>query len=141
MRWAEDAAVARPPVRILIVEDHPDGRESLRILLEVLGHRVEVAGDGVEGLRKALRERPQAVLLDIGLPGLDGFEVARRLRAALGDGIRLLACTAYGRPEDRARAEAAGFDGLLVKPIDLGELDEWLAWVGSAPGVAENPDH
>src|SRR5947209_7550038 len=106
MTQAEQAIVARPPVRILIVEDHPDGRESLRLLLEILGHHVEVAGDGIEGLRKALLERPQAVLLDIGLPGLNGFEVARRLRAALGDGIRLLACTAYGQPEGRAKAEA-----------------------------------
>jgi CheY-like chemotaxis protein len=130
MMQVEQAVVAPPPVRILIVEDHPDGRESLRLLLEILGHHVEVASDGIEGLHKALIERPQAVLLDIGLPGLDGFEVARRLRATLGDGIRLLACTAYGQPADRARAEAAGFDGLLVKPIDLRKLDEWLAWVG-----------
>jgi two-component system CheB/CheR fusion protein len=111
---------------ILIVEDNPDGRESLRILLQLLGHRVEVAADGVEGFEKALRSHPEVVLLDIGLPRLDGYEVARRLRVTLGHGILLLAHSAYGNPEDRLRALRAGFDGWIQKPLELHDLEQWL---------------
>ena len=74
---------ATKPRDVLIVEDNPDGRESLRMLLELLGYRVEVAQDGYEGVEKALTHHPKVGLIDIGLPGLDGYEVARRLRSAL----------------------------------------------------------
>ncbi len=107
---------------VLIVEDNRDGRESLRQLLQLLGYRVEVAQDGYEGVEKALMCHPEVGLIDIGLPGLDGYEVARRLRSALGQSIVLIAYTAYTQPEDRERAFRAGFDAHLGKPAEL----EWL---------------
>jgi CheY-like chemotaxis protein len=108
--------------QILIIEDNPDGRETLRTLLESDGHHVEVAENGLEGLDKALALRPAVALVDIGLPLLDGYQVAERLRAVLGRQILLIACTAYGRPEDRRRSRQAGFDAHLVKPVDLDQL-------------------
>ncbi len=118
-----DRAAPDPaPQRILIVEDQADSRECLRRLLERGGHRVDVARDGFEGVELALAHRPTAAVLDIGLPGLDGHEVARRLRAALGGTVFLIAYTAYGRTEERALAREAGFDLFLVKPDGLREL-------------------
>ncbi len=114
-------------LQILIVEDNPDGRETLRTLLEAWGYEVEVAADGWEGVQKALAGRPQVALLDIGLPRLDGFQVAEQLRAAFGRRIFLIACTAYSQLEYRQRSLQAGFDAYLVKPIDLHELARWLA--------------
>ncbi len=111
---------------VLIVEDDPDGRESLRLLLGLQGYRVDVAADGCEGVEKALALRPQAAVVDIGLPGLNGFEVARRLRAALHDHIRLIAYSAYNQPEVRQRALEAGFDAFLTKAIDLDRLTAFL---------------
>ena len=111
---------------ILIVEDGVDNRETLQELLESHGHTVHVAADGVEGVDRALAVRPEVALIDIGLPRLDGFEVARRVRAALGAEIFLLALTGYGQPEDRVRAAAAGFDAHLTKPMDLDALERML---------------
>ena len=116
--------------QVLIVEDNRDGRETLHALLQLMGHQVDTAADGIEGLAKALALRPEIVLLDIGLPGMDGYELARRLRASLGPDTVLVACTAYGRPEDRWRAFEAGFDGHLVKPFDLEALGVWLTGTG-----------
>src|SRR5947208_413277 len=82
--------------RILVVEDNRDGREVLRTLLELLGNQVETAADGAEGVLKALAFQPDIALIDIGLPRLDGYQVARRLRAALGNRVILLAQTGYG---------------------------------------------
>lgn len=118
--------------RILVIEDHPDGRESLRILLELLGYRAYVAVDGIEGVACALAVHPQVALVDIGLPRLDGYQVARQLRAAFGDHIFLIAQTGYGRPEDRQLALAAGFDLHLVKPLDFHELCSWLSLATSS---------
>jgi CheY-like chemotaxis protein len=112
---------------ILVVEDNRDIRDSLKSLLELLGHRVELAADGVEGVRQALELRPRVALVDIGLPRLDGYQVARRLRAAFGRDIMLVAYTAYGEPDDRLRALQAGFDLHLVKPLDWGLFAPWLA--------------
>ena len=95
---------------VLLVEDSDDIRESLQELLAELGHRVEVAADGEQGVARALASRPEVALVDIGLPRIDGYEVARRLRAALGGDILLVALTGYGQPEDAVRARAAGFD-------------------------------
>jgi signal transduction histidine kinase/CheY-like chemotaxis protein len=111
---------------ILIVEDGADNRETLQELLESLGHTVHVADDGVAGVERAVAVRPQVALVDIGLPRLDGFEVARRIRAALGADILLVALTGYGQPEDRARAVAAGFDAHLTKPMDFDALERLL---------------
>ena len=90
--------------RILIVEDNPDGRETLRLLLQLWQHKVEAAVDGQDGVAKALAWRPDVALVDIGLPVLDGYQVARQLRAAFGDRIRLLAMTGYGQFHDSRRA-------------------------------------
>jgi CheY-like chemotaxis protein len=110
------------PRRVLVVEDNPDARDTLCQLLKLSGFQVEHADDGQEGVRKALAWQPAAAVVDIGLPLLDGYEVARRLRAALGDRIRLIALTGYGQPEDRRRAFAAGFDHHLTKPAEPADL-------------------
>jgi CheY-like chemotaxis protein len=109
------------------VEDNKDGRESLRWLLQAFGHKVEVAADGPEGLRKALALRPEAVVIDIGLPGIDGYEVCRRLRSTLGRSTFLIAHTAYCQPEDRQRAREVGFDAFVPKPCNVGEIQSLLS--------------
>jgi CheY-like chemotaxis protein len=118
-------------LRVLVVEDNPDGRESLRALLEALGHTVEVARDGLGGVETGLAWQPQVAVIDIGLPGLNGLEVARRLRAAFGHKVCLIAHTGFGQPADRRRSLEAGFDYHLVKPVDwqnfLADLDGRLA--------------
>ncbi len=118
-----------PTRRILLVEDNRDGRESMRVVLELLGHEVATAADGPDGLEKALALAPEVGLLDIGLPGMDGYQMARQLRKAFGRKIYLIAHTGYGQPEDRRRAYEAGFDAHLVKPADLNELAYLLAWL------------
>jgi len=124
---------------VLVVEDNPDGRESLRDLLEIWGYRVSLAADGFEGIDKALSVHPDVALVDIGLPGLDGNEVARRIRSALGnDEISLIAMTGYGQPEDRRRALQAGFDRYLVKPVDPNILSQLLAEM-RLPGELRHP--
>jgi CheY-like chemotaxis protein len=110
--------------QILVIEDNPDGRETLRTLLVSEGFRVEVAANGLEGLDKALASHPDIAVVDIGLPLLDGYQVAQRLRSLFGRTIFLIACTAYGRPEDRRRSREAGFDVHLVKPIDPDQLTQ-----------------
>ena len=113
---------------VLVVEDNRDGRESLRDLLEIWGHRVELAEDGYDGLAKALSVHPDVALVDIGLPGIDGNELARRIRASMnGDCPCLIAMTGYGQPEDRNRALEAGFDTYLVKPVEPDVLSRLLA--------------
>jgi signal transduction histidine kinase len=103
--------------RILVAEDNDDAREVLRALLESAGHVVYVAKTGEAAIDEAVRHRPDVAFVDIGLPGLDGYEVGRRLRV-LGGTMRLVALTGYGQPDDRRRSEAAGFDTHLVKPVD-----------------------
>jgi two-component system, sensor histidine kinase len=102
---------------ILIVEDSEDSRDALRVLLELGGHRVTVAGSGEEGVRIAAAARPDWALIDIGLPDIDGYETARRIRAD-GRAIRLVALTGHNRPEDRQQALDAGFDAHVAKPVD-----------------------
>jgi two-component system CheB/CheR fusion protein len=114
--------------RILIVEDQPDVAESMRILLELLGHEVRVASTGPDGLDKAAQWQPDVVLCDIGLPGLDGWGVAAQLRRNPTTAhVRLLALTSHGSEEDRRRSREAGFDHHLVKPADPVELHQLLA--------------
>jgi CheY-like chemotaxis protein len=116
------------PLQVLVIEDNLDGRESLRDLLELWGHQVELAESGPEGIEKALAIEPDVALIDIGLPGLDGNEVAQRIREALdADRTALIAMTGYGQPEDRRRALQAGFDAYLVKPVDPADLGRLLA--------------
>ncbi len=105
--------------RVLVVDDNADGAATLSMLLELSGYQVRTAADGLSALAAAEAFRPHAVLLDIGLPVLDGYEVARRIRANPGfDGIVLIALTGYGQDADRARSQQAGFDHFFVKPTD-----------------------
>jgi CheY-like chemotaxis protein/anti-sigma regulatory factor (Ser/Thr protein kinase) len=114
--------------RILVVEDNDDAREAVRLLLETAGHEVHEANDGRAGLQAALETTPDVAIVDLGLPGIDGFELAKRLRASpAGSRIRLVALTGYGQPEDRVRAAEAGFDAHLVKPVDEQRLLAALA--------------
>ena len=119
--------------RVLLIEDNLDAAESLQMLLEMLGHQVRVAHDGLAGLQAAAADPPQVMIVDIGLPGIDGYEVARRVRQdARLDGVRLIALTGYGREEDREKAIAAGFDRHLVKPIDPQALEALVEPVNPA---------
>jgi len=116
---SEEAPATTPAraLHILVVEDHDDSREMLRHFLEGAGHRVSEAADGSTAAAEALRLRPDVAVIDVGLPGLDGFEVAKRIRAAQLAPIRLIALSGHGLPQDRSRASEAGFDEHLVKPI------------------------
>jgi signal transduction histidine kinase/DNA-binding response OmpR family regulator len=128
--------VLRTSRRVLVVDDNQDAAESLGLLLEVSGHEVRVCHDGASALRAAEEYRPEAVLLDIGLPGMDGYEVARRLRACPATrGALLVALTGYGQAEDQRRARAAGFDHHLIKPADIEALAGLLASVPAPVGV------
>jgi signal transduction histidine kinase/integral membrane sensor domain MASE1 len=114
--------------RVLIIEDYGDARDSLRAVLELAGHEVHAAEDGASGVELALKLQPDLVLVAIGLPGLDGYEVARRIRSKPeGWDMVLVALTGYGQPEDRRQAEEAGFDAHFVKPLDHDRLGELLA--------------
>src|SRR3954469_22372054 len=94
----------------------------MRLLLELLGFRVEVAADGPAGVGKALSWRPQCAVVDIGLPLLDGYGVARQVRAGMGGAVFLIALTGYGTPGARQKAAEAGFDAFMTKPADFGVL-------------------
>ena len=120
--------------RILIVEDNPDSAESLRLLLEFFGHKVWVAPTGPEGVRLARTHRPEIVLCDIGLPGLDGFGVATALRndAATAD-VHLIAITGYGSDQTKARCREVGFNRYFTKPIDPDLLVELIAAAPALP--------
>jgi CheY-like chemotaxis protein len=111
-----------------VIEDNADAREALRILLEVWGHEVQAAADGPEGVAVARAFGPEVALVDIGLPGVDGYAVGRQLRdLPAGRRPLLVALTGYGQPADRQRAIAAGFDAHLVKPVDTAALAAVLA--------------
>jgi CheY-like chemotaxis protein len=113
---------------LLIIEGNDDAREMLRISLTRDGHTVHEASDGPSGFEAVVALRPDVALVDVGLSGLDGYELARRLRTdEHANDIDLVALTGYGQPEDRRRAEAAGFDEHLVKPIDPQRLAPGLA--------------
>lgn len=115
-----------PPCDVLIVEDNDDTRELLVARLERNGHQTFTASDGPSGVEAAIAQRPQVLLVDIGLPELDGYRVAQQIRAKLGSSVCLVAMTGYGQPEDRKRALEAGFDLHLIKPVDFGMLDQIL---------------
>ena len=121
---------------ILVADGNTDAAESLALVLRLYGHPVETAFTGPDALALAVSSRPAAVILNLALPGLDGYEVARRLRDAGADGPApvLIALTGYGRPEDRVRSLAAGFDHHVVKPADPRELIALLV-----PAAAATP--
>jgi two-component system CheB/CheR fusion protein len=113
--------------RVLIVEDNADSREMLAQILRLDGCHVTVAADGNQGLEAIRRERFDLAMVDIGLPGIDGYEVARQARTgAKGDGTYFVALTGYGRPEDRLAVLQAGFDEHLIKPVKPSDLDRVL---------------
>jgi signal transduction histidine kinase len=113
--------------RVLVVDDNRDAAESLAEVVQMLGHRVEVAYDGPEAIAKARANPPDIVLCDIGLPGMTGYEVARILRAENGNALEIFAVSGYAQPEDRRRAVASGFDGHLAKPPDHDEIARVLS--------------
>ena len=127
-----DALSAPRPLNILVVDDNPDAAESLALVLQGAGHEVRVAGDGLDALEAARASRPEVVLLDLGMPGMNGFEAAHRLQAdpsACPD--LLVALTGWSSDEDRQHTRAAGFAHHLTKPADptalLALLDEFAA--------------
>ena len=117
----------RSPKRILLIEDNRDARELFRMVLELAGHSVSEAESGDCGLDLLNTEQPDVAIIDIGLPGIDGYEVARRIRArAEGRAMLLLALTGYGLPKDYERSAQSGFDHHLVKPVDPCDLTRLL---------------
>jgi len=108
--------------RVLVVDDNRDAADTLAALLRLSGHKVSVAHDGLRGLELAAAEHPEIVLLDIGLPGMDGYEVCRRLRATHTHNMKIIAMTGYGQERDRHRAHEAGFDTHTVKPVDYATI-------------------
>jgi CheY-like chemotaxis protein len=128
----ETIGVAHGHVRVLVVDDHADGARSMCRLLRVLGYVAHQANDGLEGLAAAAEFRPDVVLLDIAMPKLDGYEVARRLRAEQwGKPMLLIAVTGWGQQSDKQRASDAGFDFHLTKPVDAAELTRALSTVAA----------
>ncbi len=122
------AAGAQEPCRVLVVDDNFDGAQLLLMALEAFGYDVRIAHDGPTALAIAAGFRPEIVLLDIGLPVMDGYEVARRLRAEpFGAHVRIIAVTGYGQESDRQRSREAGFVDHIVKPVNLGALQTSLA--------------
>jgi CheY-like chemotaxis protein/two-component sensor histidine kinase len=111
-----------PPLRILVADDNRDAALSLATLLTMSGHRVTLAHDGVRALELARAEKPDVLLLDIGLPGMDGYEVCRSIRESGLSDMRVLAVSGFGQAADRQRSKAAGFDGHFVKPVDHEQL-------------------
>ena len=128
---AGTAIDAIPPRRILVVDDNADAAETLGLLLERLGGTVAVAQGGPEALELFGEFQPDAVILDIGMPGMDGYEVARCIRAtAPSSDVLLVALTGWGQDHDQTLARAAGFDHHMIKPPDLAQLREvlWQRW-------------
>jgi CheY-like chemotaxis protein len=134
--------------RILVVDDNVDAAESLAKLLRISGHEVNTTYTGLTVADAVAEHRPNVILLDIGLPGLDGYEAARRLRAAPGgERLLLIALTGYGQESDRQRSREAGFDHHLVKPLDFAAFESLLegpagareAGLGSSSRAAGSP--
>jgi signal transduction histidine kinase len=119
-------------LRIVVVDDNADLRDMLQMLLEGSGHQVAVAEDGVHALAKITELEPDVAIIDIGLPEMDGYELARELRRKLGQKMRLVALSGYGQPDDRVRSQDAGFDLHLVKPVRAREI---LAAIAEQPAA------
>jgi len=131
---AAQRAAALQSRSIVVVDDNDDAASSMAMLLRMMGHEVSIAHDGESALRRVEADRPDIVFLDIGLPGMSGYEVAEQMRKTeAGRALRLYALTGYGQQEDRNRSAEAGFDGHLVKPILPGDL---FALIESSPAAA-----
>lgn len=115
------------PRKIVIVEDNTDVRELLRLRLCRLGHEVQAVGDGIAGVDTIVHAKPHMALIDIGLPHLDGYQVATRVREQLGHDVVLVAVSGFGQPEDKRKAAEAGFDDHLTKPADVDDIENLLA--------------
>jgi CheY-like chemotaxis protein len=116
-------ATSRKRCDLILADDNADALESLAMLLELEGHKVRVAGDGLIALALMQQSSPEVMLLDIGMPGMNGYEVAREIRKLEGgDSVMLIALTGWGQPSDRTRAREAGFDHHLTKPVEFEEL-------------------
>ncbi|HEU4889713.1 MAG TPA: hybrid sensor histidine kinase/response regulator [Thermoanaerobaculia bacterium] len=126
-RMAMAASHDGNPRRIVIVEDNADVRELLRLKLRRLGHMVDAVADGLAGVTAILDARPDLALVDIGLPGLDGYEVASQVRQSLGEEVVLVAVSGFGQPDDKRRAMEAGFDEHITKPADVTDIENLLA--------------
>jgi CheY-like chemotaxis protein len=119
--------------RVLVVDDNRDAADSLGILLRFSGVEVHVAHDGSAALEAMRAFSPEIVILDLGMPGMDGYDVARRIRQQLKyKDVVLIALTGWGQPEDRKRSNEAGFDHHLVKPVELGALQALLTSLEAA---------
>ena len=118
-------ATSPRPLRVLVVDDNVDAADSMAALLGMLGHTAQVVYNGEEVAAQARAWQPDCILLDIGLPGKDGYEVARELRAQ-GSGAKLVALTGWGSEEDRRRTAEAGFDRHLTKPVEFDALEAVL---------------
>ncbi|HYR32672.1 MAG TPA: response regulator, partial [Burkholderiales bacterium] len=124
---ARPEAVPAPPLRILVADDNRDAADSLQRVLALYGHEVRVAYDGASAVNVGSEFRPRVAILDIGMPGTNGYDVARALRARQGEGVTLVALTGWGQEADRRRSAEAGFDHHLIKPVDPQTLNALLA--------------
>jgi len=130
-RPAAYLAPQSPGLRVLVADDNRDAADSMQRILALFGHEVQVAYDGSTALRLGEQFRPRVALLDIGMPGTNGYEVARALRRSQGPRVTLVAVTGWGQEADRRRSSEAGFDHHLTKPVDPGALNNLLAQVAS----------
>lgn len=131
----EKAEAPGVALRVAIIDDNVDANDSLKAVLQLMGHVVSTAFDGASGFELIRETRPQLVLCDIGLPGMDGYQVITRLREAMEGPLPvMIALTGYGQPEDRARSSAAGFDHHLTKPVDVEDLLRLIAARAGAAG-------
>ena len=152
-RWADPSEAspveAQPPTvtrRVLVVDDHRDAADSLALLLRALGCEVEVARDGLEAVEAAGRYRPDLLLLDIGMPRLDGYAACRRIREhPWGKNMTVIALTGWGQEDDRRKTQEAGFDGHLVKPVEpevlLDVLNSWNPTLRTTASAGREPLH
>lgn len=124
-------SAASAALRVLVVDDNQDAAEFVSLFLNDLGHETRIAYDGAAALAAALEFEPQVALLDIGLPGMDGYELAGHLRKVFGEGLFLVALTGWGQSEDRRRADEAGFDLHCTKPMEPARLEEILSGLGA----------
>jgi CheY-like chemotaxis protein len=135
-------SVDRPPAdrRILVVDDNADSAESLAMLLKLHGNDTQTALDGLEAVEKAAAYRPDVILLDIGMPGMNGYDACQAIRAEpWGKTILIVAMTGWGQEQDRLRSEAAGFDHHLVKPVDHEKLLDLLTTTNPATAAPPVP--
>ena len=126
--------------RVLIADDNEDAGRSLALLLEIMGHEVRQVPDGLQAVAMATSFQPHLILLDIGMPGIDGYEVCRRIRQLpCGERVRVVAMTGWGQDEDLRRSRDAGFDRHLVKPVDPAEIERLLDSIDGTAMPADSP--